>query len=448
MTRYWKVRGARLAVGLGCALGALGATSPAHALQPLSEFLAHADDKNPDNREAQANFDQSDAQAQVALGRLLPVLSARGVYTRNQVAASFNFPAMGTTPAASLVISPLNQLDGYLQLDVPLVDLASYSRYKSQKISADASREQANSTKFEIQKQVVRAYFQLFGSTGVVAAAGKSLDVAQRNGKVVQDRLGGGLASDLDVQRAAADVERARQDLADAGLLDALAQRNLASLTGIVPSPTGPLPPDDLHEEASLASWLAKPGTELPSGKVAVAQARAADEIRSSARLALAPTLTASAQEHFTNATALLGGRTSFFAATATLSWRLDYGTIATLRAQDAAAEAARARSDGTARRAEDQVYEAWQRVRAGIVKSQAARAQVAATARAVQAANDRYLSGIATQLDVIQAQRDAFGAEVTAVQADADLGAARAVLRLSGGRPIVDSRTGGTSEK
>ena len=52
----------------------------------------------------------------------------------------------------------------------------------------------------------------------------------------------------------------------------------------------------------------------------------------------------------------------------------------------------------------------------------------------------DWHGSGVATQLDVIQAERDAFAASVARIQSDAELAYARAALRLDAGRH--DART------
>ena len=49
-----------------------------------------------------------------------------------------------------------------------------------------------------------------------------------------------------------------------------------------------------------------------------------------------------------------------------------------------------------------------------------------------------QYRAGTATQLDLLQAQRDAFRAEVTRIQNDANLLNARAQLRLSTGRSLL----------
>ncbi len=52
-----------------------------------------------------------------------------------------------------------------------------------------------------------------------------------------------------------------------------------------------------------------------------------------------------------------------------------------------------------------------------------------------------RYTAGVATQLEVTEAQRDAFLATASSIQADADLAFARAALRLAAGIPISDKR-------
>ena len=76
---------------------------PAGATQPVEVFLEQAELKSFDTREARATEQQRAAEAQGALGRLLPALSARGVYTRNQTESSIVVP--GTQN--QVVITPL-----------------------------------------------------------------------------------------------------------------------------------------------------------------------------------------------------------------------------------------------------------------------------------------------------------------------------------------------------
>src|SRR5690606_22414485 len=94
-------------------------------------------------------------------------------------------------------------------------------------------------------------------------------------------------------------------------------------------------------------------------------------------------------------------------------------------------------RTAKTRRDMEDQIFTAHQQIQTGIAKSTAARAQAAATKKAADLALERYQAGAATQLDVTQAQRDAFAANVSQIQADADLAYARLLLRINAGQAM-----------
>lgn len=427
--------GRRLGLALACGAAGLALAAPASALQPIGTFLERADAQNPDNREALATIAQRNAEAQAAFRRLLPAFTARGTYTHNQYEASFPSPTGG----APITLVPGNQLDAVFQLDVPIFDPAGYGRYRSQSAQASAAQASQTLTRLGVQQQIVNSYNQIIGAEALVASSKRSVEAAQRNVAVVRDRRTAGLVSDFDVQRATANVERARQDLADAELTESLSRRNLETLTGITPLPSESTREDDLHEEAPLATWLSAPGSSLPSGRAAAAQTRAAEVSRSAAKLALLPSVSASAQERISNA-ASFGGQNAYYTLTANVTWRFDLSLLSSISAQDAAVNAARAREDKISRSAEDAVFDAWQRVHAGIAKSRAARAQAAAAAQAAKLAEDRYASGAATQLEVIEAQRDAFTAETLRVMADAGLGASRLLLRINAGRPAAET--------
>jgi outer membrane protein TolC len=117
------------------------------------------------------------------------------------------------------------------------------------------------------------------------------------------------------------------------------------------------------------------------------------------------------------------------------IQWKVDATVFAQNRAQDAAVAAARALEDQSRQEAEDAVFKDWQQVRADIDSAHSARAQVAATKLAASLAEDRYESGVATQLDVLQARQEAFAADIARIQADADLAYARIALRLDAGK-------------
>jgi outer membrane protein TolC len=86
---------------------------------------------------------------------------------------------------------------------------------------------------------------------------------------------------------------------------------------------------------------------------------------------------------------------------------------------------------------ARDLLHSDWQRALAARSKVRAARAQVEAARRAAALARERNAAGVATQLDVIQADRDLLQSQVNDIQASFELAAARAHLRLSAGLPM-----------
>ena len=370
-------------IGLVLALALLTA-APAQATQPLESFLDRAKTQSFDAREATATEHQRVSEADVALGRLVPAFSARGVYTRNQYEAAVQLP--GTTK--KLVITPLNQLDAFLQLDVPIVDLASYHRYKASSALAESATEQKGATTIDVSRSVARSYYQFLGADALVRSARESIKAAQANLKNVDDRRAAGAATDLDHERAAASVARAAQDLADAELGSALAGRALETLSGLSPDAADGFPEDDLHGEGTLGNWLGL-AANAPGQRVAQKLGEAADQNRKAASRALLPTLAGSAQERITNATGF-SGRTSAYTLQLILAWRLDYGTLATSDAQSAALEVQRVRVERTRRAAEDAAFEAFRRVEAGVAKSRAATAQASAATRAASLSSDR----------------------------------------------------------
>ena len=405
--------------------------STARALQPIDTFLAGARANHPDAVAADATYRQREAEVGQARGRLLPSLTARGTYTHNQFEVKATLPGAG-----ELVITPQNQVDALFLLDVPIVDLASFARYGAQKKQAELADAVRAQTRRALEERVVRAYYLYAATAGLGQTAERTLELAEKNKKNVSDKLEAGLASPLDLERAIANVERAKQDVADAVLSKTLSARALETLSRIAPEAVTALPEDDLHDEGTLDAWVAAIDPNLPQRRVAESERKLAEASRDAAKLTFVPALSAQAQERLTNATGFTG-RVGTYALSATLSFRFDFGQVAQLDAAKAAQEASLARAEGARRSTEDAVVEAYHRIAASLAKARAARAQARAADKAASIAEDRYAAGTSTQLDVTQAQRDAFSANVGRIQADLDLAQSRAVLRLATGKPL-----------
>ncbi|MEI9940965.1 MAG: TolC family protein [Pseudomonadota bacterium] len=413
------------------------ASGQASATQSLDTFLEAARTSSYDVREQRATVEQRNWEKESTLGRLLPAASARGVYTRNQYPAEV--PA-AVFPPNGLTITPQDQFDLFLQLDVPLVDLANYQRLGQARHLAKASSAQLELSQNDVQRVVARAYYTFVGGAALVQAAERSQQIAEENLAFVTTRHDIGVATELDRERARANLEQSKQDRAQAELIGIMAGRNLETVSGIVPTPVVEYPVDDLHPEEPLATWLASQGT--PSDRVQAELDKAAASAKKAAAYALLPSLSANGQEHLTNASGFTG-HSSFYTLQAMLSWKLDYSAYGTAQAQASAADVQRVRAERARRGVEDDIFDAWERVRTGIVKSASARAQADAALRAEELALARYQSGALTQLDVTQSQRDAFQAQASRIQADADLLYSRVLLRLAAGKaPQVQAST------
>jgi outer membrane protein TolC len=424
-----------MSVRTWAAMCGLVMAAKASALQPLDEFLRGARSANPDLAESQAARRQAGAEQDVALGRALPRLSLRGTYTRNEFESVL---VLGSTP---VTITPREQLDGTATLEVPLVDLASFQRIGAARTLSRAAAAQESATDLRVQAVVSQGYYQLTANTALVEASRRALDVARASLRTAEERHRAGSGALLDVDRARAEVERNVQQLAGAELQVALAARALQSLTGVSPALDAVAAlADDLHEEPPLEQFQ-PPDQALPPLAAAIGARVAAEQQARAQRLTLVPSLSASATEHTTDAQGLVG-RDAYWQAVVALSWSFDLTTLAGIRVQDAAAAGARAREQRTRLAVHDDIHRAWMTVRTTIARSRSARVQAEVSTRAAQLALDRYDAGAATQLDLLQAQRDAFAADAARIQADADLVNARAQLRLTAGESLLERRT------
>jgi outer membrane protein TolC len=417
---------------------ALLVPASALGLQPLPEFIASARSRNVDMAEATANLDGSQAQAQVSIGKVLPNASGRGVYTRSeyQVAFPLGAPFIPGLPPGQTVpvfLQRYNQYDAFFTLGVPIIDFGNYERIRAARSTAEASAQVLEATRLQVSSVVSQLYYRLVGSQALVRASEKALDIAKRNLQLSQARYEAGKGAVLEVDRAVAAVEAQSQALTQSQLSLALAIRAVQSATFMTPDMTSTVSlADELQEEGSLESFE-RPDQDLPPVAAAILARMSSEQQATAQRFALLPSLSGNFTDHGTNSPGFIGHEWAYL-ATFTLNWYLDYTTFASIRAQDAAAAAARAREERARLQTRDAIHQAWETVHASIARSRSSRSQQKAASHASQLAQDRYEAGAATQLDLLQAQKDAFDADVARISADADLAFSRLQLRLAAG--------------
>ncbi len=408
------------------------------ALQRLEVFAAGARERNPAALEAGANLREKGAEADVALGRVLPGISFVGRYDRNQYSSEIDLGAVGG-PNRTIVLLPRNQWTGIATATVPLLDLGNFERIAAARTGTEAAARQLDATRLDVEAGVAQSYYQLVASIALVAASIEALQVSREALRLAQEHYRAGTAAVLEVDRARAEVEQRVQQAASAELQVAVSSRALGSASGVSPDLSSSVELDpDLRPEAPLAEFE----KELPSVPAVVAAARAtrnAEQLATAQRLTLVPSIAGFFAETGSNAPGFVGQDWSYQGGV-TLTWSLDLTTFANIRRQDASADVERARELRTWLSSGDAIHQQWNTVAAGIAKSRAARAGRQAAFEAAAQARTRYAVGNITQLDLLQAQRDAFTADVSRIQADAELANARAQLRLASGRSLVES--------
>jgi outer membrane protein TolC len=399
-------------------------------LQPLSEFLCATQEAAPDVRVAKESASARAADADAAWGRVLPGFTARAGYTQNQVAAE------APLPGRTVVVYPLHQVDASLTLEAPLIDLAAWQRVGVAKAEARAAHATTAVMVLEAKKSTARHYYQLVAARALAMAAEHMLEAASANARVAAERRDAGRAPTVDVERAEAAVLRARQSVADAHYLEAVESRALASASSVTPhageASDHAMLDRELDDEGTLESWESR--IDAPAVRAAAESTVVAERASSAARSVLVPVLSGFAQERFTNATGFTG-RSALWSAGVTATWHFDAGTVATMRSASATARASTAAEDRARLEARDRVHDDWQLVRAAIAKSRAARAESHAAATSADLVAERYAAGTALELEVVQAERDAFTSQAARIQSDADLAYARMALRLDAGR-------------
>ena len=407
------------------------------ALQRLEVFAAGARERNPATLEAGANLRERGAEADVALGRVLPGVSFVGKYDRNQYSSEIDLGAIGG-PNQTIVLLPKNQWTGVGTATVPLLDFTNFERIAAARTGVEAAARQLDATRLDVEAGVAQSYYQLVASIALVASSTDALLVSREALRLAQEHYRAGTAAVLEVDRARAEVEQRVQQAASAELQVAVSSRALGSASGVSPDLSSSVELDpDLRPEAPLAEFE----KELPSVPAVVAAARAtrnAEQLATAQRLTLVPSIAGFFAETGSNAPGFVGQDWSYQGGV-TLTWSLDLTTFANIRRQDASADVERARELRVWLSSGDAIHQQWNTVAAGIAKSRAARAGRQAAFEAAAQARTRYAVGNITQLDLLQAQRDAFTADVSRIQADAELANARAQLRLASGRSLVE---------
>lgn len=415
----------------------------------LNRLECHAIAANQDLQQSVARVLQAREQVQTAAADFFPHLDAplrasrerttnngplqRGQFIGNPAAFSsvmspaqaalfqdlFNRP-ITTQPLSSTYNDFRAPLRLTYELDVFGRIRASYRQAQANASATEADR---RAVQLSLTAQVATQYFALRSSDAQVALLRRTLDARESTVKLQDERVKAGAANELDLLRAQGERDNTERDLNDAIRLRAETENALALLCGSVASEFR-LPPQPLENHAPPAVPSGLPAalmTRRPDMVEAEKKLAAAAEGIGIAHAALLPDFSIEGDAGFESAQfdELLEGQSRSLAVFGTVSIPIFEGgrNLANLRAARARREEALAAYQQTAltafREVEDALIDLRQRTEQTHIDERAT-----ATARRVESLSwQRYNEGEENYFEVIDAQRQLLGAELSGVQ-------------------------------
>jgi multidrug efflux system outer membrane protein len=403
----------------------------------LTGLVTTALRQNRDLAAAEARIREYRALAGVARAPLFPSVTASGTVSKNQIVIGAFAPV--SYSAWIVTASVAWEIDFWGRI-----------RRGLQAANADLGAQQAASQAavLSLVSEVASGYLQLLELDQERAIAERTLSSRRRTLDLAQGRYARGLTSELDVRQFEALVAAPAVRLAQVEQARAVAEHALSVLLGQGPTaiPRGAslagaagavLVPD------SLPSTLLERRPDVREAERTYAAATARVGVADAARL---PTfmITGYSGSQAQTAGDLFGSQTHIYQLQGGVSIPLFAGgrLVNQARAARARADEARAQYEQTALTALQEAGDALAQVRAARDQVAAQDTQAKALRRALALADARYQAGVANYLEVLDAERSLFDAELALSQAQlSQLAAAVHLYKALGGSWTGDSK-------
>ncbi len=351
-----------------------------------------------------------EARAGVEKARVafLPVINATAVDT----ARPYQVTRTGT------VVTPYDVLTGNATITQPLVNLPAWPLYRQAQRLLDSQKAASIDARRILAFNAAQAFFNALASEAVLAAAERRLNTAKSSLDDAEARVQAQLNSSNDVTRAQLDLASAVQEAAsdEGNVKNAYLALEFVVNARVSPPLTAPL--DTLRVAANplgtldplIASAVAR-RPDLVASKYA---ARAAHHFADEPLLRIAPTLTVAGG---INGSTLVMGSGYFTDETllATLGWQIYDGSnrYADKHQRDAAARIADLQEQTLARQVALDVQVAATQLGSAQAQFKAAADAVAAARKNVDETATLYRQGLATALELTDANDSRFEAEI-----------------------------------
>jgi outer membrane protein TolC len=382
-------------------------TAADHPLR-LDEAVQLALTRNERAKIADEQILAADAAVEKARVAFLPVITATGVDT----ARPYSVVRNGVT------VTPNNAVTGSANIAQPVVNLPAWPLYHQAKRLLDAQKAASTDAKRVLEFNAAQSFITTLASEAVLAAAERRRDTAKASLDYAQARVQAQLNSSNDVTRAQLDLASAVQEVAaDTGNVRNAYTALEFVVNEKVPGPLSP-PTDTLAvaakpagaADALIASALSRRPDLVASKHAASAAHYFADE----PLLRIAPTLSVTAG---INGSTLVMGSGYFTDETllSTLTWQIYDGSnrYADKHSRDAAARIADLTEQTLERQIAVDVQTAMTQLASAQAEFGAASDAVTAARKNVEETATLYRQGLATALELTDANDSRFEAEI-----------------------------------
>ncbi len=444
------------------------AVTTATPVLTLDEALAEAQQKNLDLKALRARLEQAETASSKAWAGYLPTVTASGSYTRNSDEARIQLPfgniirdvgsptsePGGEFPGAptnlevfpaeiiDATIQPFNALNAQLEVRQALIVPTLWAAIKAASQSEELALLSAEAQRREVLFLVAQAYYGAAAQQEALRAQARLLELNQAREKDTKARFDAGTVTRVALLRAQLDRTRAEQDLLRARNALAAAKLALATLIQrepdfeLAPPPEPPAPPS----QRELAEYALEHRPDVEAARVGE---ELAETNRRGTLYAYFPTVGLNAAYRWSNAGGFTGDNTVWL-VTVAASWTIWDGGLreANRREQSARVAEAEAQRQAAEARAREEVARAKLELESALANREKAR-EALELARETQRLTDiSFRAGVATYLEVADANTALTSAEVgdVAERLQASLAALRLLKAVGAFAPTAPS--------
>ncbi len=397
--------------------------------------------------QARSRADEAAGVVRQALAALLPTAAAGVSYVRNSDAAQIAFPSQGPLAQAApelagrqINIQPRESTTISGSVRVPIIVPNAWFDLAAAREARRASDLSAEATRLAVRTSLAQTAHLAAATEEQGAAAERAVGHADELVQSAQRRVGAGTAAPIEITRARAELVRRQSDLAGARAALDRARLAVGILLGrheavrvTVPEVEGAPTPELSTPADQLVSEALERRPEIAAQR---AQERAAESGVRSAWARLAPQLSASGSI-FSSDVPFPTGKKDGWRVSLDLTWQVYDGGFRYGKLHQAEAQVRGAQAGLTAQELAvgQQVQDAQRDLSVAVEQLKLARAQLELASDSAASIQRSFEAGVASSLDVIDANDRLYASDTGLAAARARLAQARLALQLALGR-------------